>query len=103
MERKQLEVACPCCQTRLLVDVRTGQLLRSLRPEQLDETGRPVVDERDWDDALHRVQGRVSEQDSRLDDALEREKKKGDRLDELFRQAKDRLVEDGDSDDREAT
>jgi len=31
MDDKQIEIACPCCKSRLLVDVRTGKLLRSLR------------------------------------------------------------------------
>ena len=98
METKQIEIACPCCKSRLLVDVRTGQLLRTLRPEQLDDKGKPLVSERDWDSALGRVEGRQQSRESRLEEALERERGKADRLDELFRQAKDKLSTPEDED-----
>jgi len=97
MESKQLEIACPCCSSRLLVDVRTGKVLRTLRAEQLDEQGKPVVQEADWDHALGRVQERLSTQEDRIEAALERERNKGSRLDELFRKASEKLDEEEDS------
>ena len=99
METKQIEIDCPCCKTRLLVDVRTGQLLRTLRPEELDSEGKPVVSERDWDEALGKVRGRTESRESRLDEALNRERDKASRLDELFRQAKDKLAPGGERDE----
>jgi len=99
METKQIEIACPCCKSRLLVDVRTGQLLRTLRPEEVDEKGKPVVSERDWDDALGRVQGRQQSRESRLEEALGRERDKASRLDDLFRKAQEKL-QSGDEDER---
>jgi hypothetical protein len=98
METKQIEIACPCCKSRLLVDVRTGQLLRTLRPEELDEKGKPVVGERDWDEALGRVQGREHSRESRLEEALGRERDKASRLDDLFRKAQEKL-QSGEEDD----
>jgi len=95
VEIKQLEIDCPCCKTRLLVDVRTGQLLRARRPEELDSEGKPVVSEKDWDEALGKVRGRTQQREGRLDEALNRERDKANRLDELFRQAKDKLASDG--------
>lgn len=95
MESKQIEIDCPCCKTRLVVDVRTGQLLRARRPEELDSTGKPVVSERDWDDALGKVQGRSQSRETRLDEALNRERDKSQRLDDLFRQARDKLDSGG--------
>jgi hypothetical protein len=91
VEAKQIEIECPCCKSRLLVDVRTGQLLRSRRPEELDSEGRPVVSERDWDEALGRVKDRSQTREGRLDEALNRERDKASRLDDLFRQARDKL------------
>jgi len=99
VENKQIEIDCPCCKTRMLVDVRTGQLLRALRPEELDSEGKPVVSERDWDEALGKVQGRSQTREGRLDEALNRERDKASRLDELFRQAKDKLASDGERDE----
>jgi hypothetical protein len=98
MESKQIEIACPCCKSRLLVDVRTGQLLRTLRPEEVDEKGKPVVSERDWDDALGRVQGREVSRESKLEEALGRERDKANRLDDLFRKAQEKL-QSGDEDE----
>jgi len=98
METKQIEIACPCCKSRLLVDVRTGQLLRTLRPEEIDEKGKPVVSERDWDEALGRVKGRAQTRDGKLDEALSRERDKEDRLEELFRKAREKL-ESGEEDE----
>ena len=60
MEKKQVEVSCPTCASRLLVDVRSEKILRTRRPEELDATGKPKVDAGDWDDALNRVQDRES-------------------------------------------
>jgi hypothetical protein len=94
MEAKQLEIACPCCTSRILVDVRTGKVLRTLPPEEHDAQGRPVVRQRDWDQALGRVQERTSSQQQRLDDALAREKDKASRLDDLFRKASEKLDEE---------
>ena len=83
METKQIEIDCPHCATRILVDIRTQQVLRSRRPEELDSTGKPVVGEADWDSAL----GRVKERD------------RASKLDDLFEQAKERIEDDDDEDD----
>lgn len=91
MDAKQIEIACPCCKSRLLVDVRTGKLLRTLRPEELDATGKPVVGERDWDQALGKVRERSHQGESKLDSALDRERKRSADLDDLFRQAREKL------------
>jgi hypothetical protein len=90
MDSKQLEIACPCCATRLLIDVRTGTLLRSRRPEETDDTGKPKVGEKDWSEALGKVEKRSAEAPSKLDAALAREREKTARFDELFRQAEDK-------------
>jgi hypothetical protein len=97
MESKQLEIACPCCQSRILVDVRTGKILRTLRPEELDSSGKPVVGERDWDQALGRVRGRDEQKESKLDDALTRERDRSKNLDDLFREAQEKLDTDDDT------
>jgi len=91
VESKQIEIACPCCKSRLLIDVRTGQLLRTLRAEEVDEKGKPVVSERDWDDALGKVRGRQQTREGKLDEALDRERDKERRLDDLFRKAREKL------------
>ena len=90
MERKQFEIACPCCSSLILVDVRTGQILRTRKATPLDEAGRPVGSQGDWNEALGRVQGRKEGGQSKLDAALDREKRREQDLDDLFKRAKKR-------------
>ncbi len=91
MDNKQLEIACPCCQSRLAVDVRTGAVVRAVRPAQTDETGRPIVREEDWSTAVDKVRQRSDGAASKLDAALQKEREKSSRLDDLFKQASDKL------------
>lgn len=98
MTEQQLEVTCPCCSSRLWIDTRTSKVVRSRRPGELDaETGKPKVDEADWSDALGKVRQRTESGEGRLDSALERERGKGARLDELFKKAKEKLQSDEES------
>lgn len=91
MDTKQLEISCPCCNTRLSVDVRTGVVVRSRRPEERDETGKPIVREADWSNAFDKVKQRSDGAGSKLDQALQNEREKSSRLDDLFRKAKEKL------------
>lgn len=91
MDAKQLEISCPCCATRLLIDVRTESVLRARRPEETDETGKPKVGESDWSAAIDRVQKRSAEAPNKLDSALQKERDKRGRLDDLFREANEKL------------
>ncbi len=94
MSKKELQVTCPCCSSRLVVDLRTERVVSSRREEELDETGKPVVTEGDWTTARDRVRDREEGGDGRLTDALDREKGRESRLDDLFKQAKDKLYKD---------
>lgn len=92
MTDKQLEITCPCCTSRILIDVRTGTILRSRKPEELDvDTGKPKVGEADWADALGKVRRRTDGAPTKLDDALARERDKTSRLDDLFKKASEKL------------
>ena len=90
-EKKDATVVCPCCDSRIEVDLRTGKVLRWRRPEELDETGKPVLTESDWADANKRVAGRMEEAKDRFEEGLTREKNRGDDLDDLFKKAQDKL------------
>jgi len=94
METKEIEVTCPCCETRLTVDVRTRTVLKHARPEQIDEAGRAKLDEGRWDTAIDRARDRVGEAHDKLTSALDEERTKEDRLDDLFDQANKKLRED---------
>lgn len=88
---KQIEVDCPCCESRLLIDVLTAKVLKHIPKQKLDETGRPVLDGGRWDAATQRVQGREERGTDSFDAALGKERSRGDDLDDLFQAAKDKL------------
>jgi hypothetical protein len=82
---KEIEIACPCCQSRLSVDVLTGRVMRHERAD----AGAAGQDR--WASAQDRVRGRTTSGTDKLDRALDSERGKADRLDDLFRKAQDRL------------
>jgi len=91
MSVKEIDVTCPCCNSRISVDVRTQKIVRWLREEQLDEAGKPKVDESDWSSALGRVEGRQGRAEDKFDQALGKERSRARDLDELFRRSHEKL------------
>jgi hypothetical protein len=91
MESKQIEITCPCCASRILVDVRTGAILRTRERDEAAAAAEGAEGGRDWSKALGRVQKRSSEAPGKLDEALERERDKRTRLDDLFLKANEKL------------
>ncbi len=95
MDTKETHVTCPCCESRLEVDVRTGKVVKWRRKGELDETGKPKVDEKDWDDASTRVSKRMGTAADRFEAGLSKEKNREKDLDDLFRKANEKLKEGG--------
>jgi len=91
METKQIEVACPCCSTHLTIDVLTRTIFRAVSPRDLDDTGKPVLDESRWDTASDLIEERGLDADNRLESALSAERDKEARLDDLFDKANEKL------------
>ncbi|MCC6407096.1 MAG: hypothetical protein IT453_08015 [Planctomycetes bacterium] len=91
METRQIEVTCPCCQNRLSIDVRTERVMRAWSPKDLDEAGKPKVEEKDWDQALSKVKGRESAGTGKLDQFLDSERGKAKRLEDKFLEAQKKL------------
>ena len=91
MDAKDHLVTCPCCQSRLLVDARTGKLVRWSKHDQADESGAPAAKPEHWNQANERVKGRLDAATERFDQNLSREKTKSKDLDELFRRASEKL------------
>lgn len=91
MEVKQIEIDCPCCDTRLTIDVRTRTVLKHAPRATLDESGKVKLDEGRWDQALKRTSGRVDDAGSKLNKALDDERAKESRLDDLFDKANKKL------------
>lgn len=91
MEIKEIEIDCPCCNERLTIDVRTRTVLKHAPRAALDESGKVKLDENRWDQARERTAGRVDEAGSKLHQALEAERAKEARLDDLFDRANKKL------------
>ncbi|HIG12245.1 MAG: hypothetical protein ABGY71_13870 [bacterium] len=82
--KKQIEVDCPCCESRLSIDVLTQRVTRAIARAELDELGQPKQDGKRWERAAERVADRVESAPDKLDSALDAERNKSSRYDELF-------------------
>ncbi|MCB9914624.1 MAG: hypothetical protein H6828_05675 [Planctomycetes bacterium] len=98
MEIKQIEVECPCCAARLEIDVLTAKVLRAAAAAELGEDGKPVVDPGRWDRAAERVAGRADAAHDKLEAALDAERTKESRFDDLFERAKKKVQDRSDRD-----
>ena len=98
MDQRETKVTCPCCESYLEVDVRTGKVVKWRRKTELDPTGKPILRESDWNQAADRVGGRMSEAAEKFDSGLAREQSREKDLDELFRKASDKLKKRGTQD-----
>ena len=90
MAAKDVEVVCPCCSTRLTVDVLTGRVLRRQEAAQ-EGTKTPKRDA--WEAAQERVRSRSDDSARKLESALDHERTKEARFDELFRKASQKNTE----------
>ena len=97
MDTRQLEITCPCCSSRLVVDVRSETVLRARKPGETDPEGKPKVGEADWSSALSKVKDRETSGSGKLDAFLDSERTKKARLEERFKDAQKKLA-DGDRD-----
>lgn len=95
MSAKQIDVTCPCCSTRLTVDVGTGQVLRRIGPDAA--AGGPPDKDR-WVSAQERVRERTKSGEDKLESALDHERGKSARFDELFQKAREKNARKGDED-----
>jgi hypothetical protein len=91
MDSKEVKIDCPCCGSRLEIDVRTARIMRWRKKGETDETGKPVMKESDWSTATERVSRRMGTAADKFDESLTREKGRAKDLDELFRKANEKL------------
>ena len=86
MGKNRIEITCPCCQAKLLVDASTGLVIHS-------EAKKATYS---FDDALKKEQERKSRSDALFAKAVEDEKRRHDSLEDRFQEAlrsKDELDE----------
>jgi len=88
MAEREIEVRCPCCESTLVVDVRTRAVLRHAPKQQIDETGKLVLDPSRWEAAKARVSGRKGGAGDAFDAALAKEQGRPKDLDDLFDKAR---------------
>lgn len=88
---KEIEIDCPCCEARLLIDVRTQTVLRHTKRAELDEFGKPSKDGSRWDAAQKKIADASGRGDDAFDAALSREKGREQDLDDLFKRAKTKI------------
>ncbi len=91
MSLKQIEITCPCCEATLVVDVLTQTVLKHAPKAQLDATGKPILDETRWQSAQATIQNRGRESADAFDQALRQEADREKDLDDLFRQAQNKV------------
>lgn len=91
MDSREVKLDCPCCGSRLEIDVRTAKVLRWRKKGEVDETGKPVLSESDWSAASERVGKRMGTAADKFDESLTREKGRTKDLDDLFRKASEKL------------
>ena len=88
MSAKQIEVTCPCCAARLTVDVLTSKVMRHTEAPGAAPAAGEGKDR--WASAQERVRDRTTTGQDKLESALEYERTKGKRFDDLFDKAKDK-------------
>jgi ribosomal protein L16 Arg81 hydroxylase len=84
MAAKQIDVTCPCCSSVLTVDVLTSKVMLTRRAREQGGV-EPSTDR--WDKAQERVRERTQKSADKLESALEDERTKSARFDELFKKA----------------
>lgn len=85
---KEIEIDCPCCEARILIDVRTQSVLRHTPKSERNELGRPDGGTSAWDRAHAKVSARKGRGTDAFDDALSREQSREKNFDDLFEKAK---------------
>ena len=78
-EEGKLELICPCCETRLILDARTGAVLSEERPKKAPE--------KSFDQALTEVRGAREKADKDFSRVMERAKHEKDILAKKFEEA----------------
>ena len=96
MSAKQIDVTCPCCSSRLTVDVLTG---RTMRAEPPGQAGGGASSVERWASAQEKVRERTQSGQDKLESALERERTKETRFDEMFKKATEKHSRRKDADD----
>jgi hypothetical protein len=82
----RITVVCPCCDTSLVVETRSGEILSEERPKKdLTQT---------FEDAMHHVQGGSKRREEAFEKAFDRTQHQADLLDKKFEEAQKKAKQD---------
>lgn len=84
--KDRVDTVCPCCETRLTVDVETGDILAEERSKK-DPT-------RTFDEAMHRVSKGQSRREEAFSSAFDRTRRLDDVLEKKFEEARKKAAQD---------
>ncbi len=86
--KSEIEVACPCCQSLLVIDLNLGRIVRHSEPERADK---PELSE-----AQRIIAEQAARREAMFQQSVESEKTRGDalsrRFEEALRQAKEEPI-----------
>lgn len=80
-DRDNLEITCPCCRTKLVVDRPTGEVLLEERPKKAGLS---------WDNAVSAGKSRQAEAETLFNRGMDRQANEDDILERKFREALER-------------
>ena len=84
----RVDVTCPCCDTRLVVDARSGEVLSEQRPtKDIDRT---------FEAAMDQVRGGAGRREDAFNKALDRNRRLEDLLEKKFEEARKKAEKDPD-------
>jgi len=84
-------VRCPMCHGELSIDPRTRAVVSHRTPEQMQQAPSEQMES-----LLDKVRKSKAEQESKLEAARERESKRKEHVEDLFRRAQEKAREEGD-------
>lgn len=82
----RLDVTCPCCATRLVVDAATGVILAEERP--------PTDAKKSFEDAMTSVTGGARRREEAFEKAFDRTRQLDDVLEKKFEEARKKAARD---------
>ena len=75
---ENLDLQCPCCSTKLVVDRVTGDILHEERPKKLEAT---------WDQALKAGKDKQAAAEAMFKEGMDREQRADEILEKKFKEA----------------
>ena len=84
----RIDIVCPCCETRLVADTETGEILSETRPKRDADAS--------FADAMKQVKSGESRREDAFSKAFQRTKKLDSLLDKKFEEARKKAKDEKD-------